>query len=390
MKKWLLILGLVLAAAAAALALRRPGPDPAATYATAAPARGNMVAQVTCTGTLAPVVTVDVGTQVSGTILELFADYNSRVAAGQTIARIDPALFQAKVAQTRGAYVQAKANLDKARVTLADAERTLSRNRSLIADGTIAQGDLDTVQTARDTAQAGVTAAQGVLEQTRGAFQEAEVNLANTVIRSPVNGTVINRKVSVGQTVAASLQTPTLFSIAQDLTRMEIDASVDESDIGSVKEGQRASFTVDAYPDRTFAGTVTQVRNAAVTVSNVVTYVAVVAVDNSGLLLKPGMTANVAFEVARREGALKVPAAALRFRPAKDGARADKAPAGSRVYVLGDNGTLRPVEVTTGISSGQDIEITSGNLGENDRVVLREAEAAGKKTGGSQRPPFGF
>jgi HlyD family secretion protein len=389
MKKWILIVLLALAAATAAFALRRPGADPATTYATALPARGNMVARVTCTGTLAPVVTVDVGTQVSGTIQQLFADYNSRVTAGQAIARIDPALFEAKVAQTRGAYVQAQANLDKARVTLADAERTLARDRSLRSDGTIAQGELDTAQTARDTARAGVVAAEGALEQTKGAFKEAEVNLANTVIRSPVNGTVINRKVSVGQTVAASLQTPTLFSIAQDLTRMEIDASVDESDIGNVKEGQKATFTVDAYPDRTFAGRVVQVRNAAVTVSNVVTYVAVVEVDNSELLLKPGMTANVAFEVARRENALKVPAAALRFRP-KNAPKGDTASAGSRVYVLGENGTLRPVDVCTGITSGQDVEITAGNLAESDRVVLREADSAAAKTSNAPRPPFGF
>jgi HlyD family secretion protein len=385
MKKWILIMVLALAAGAAAFSLRGRARATAAAYQTASPTRGEMSARVTCSGTLAPVATVDVGAQVSGAIQALYADYNSRVQAGQVIARIDPALFAAKVAQTRGAHQQAVANLDKARVALADAERTLARNRALQADGTIAQSELDTAQTARDTARAGVAAALGSVEQTRGALAEAQANLGYTVITSPVNGTVINRKVSVGQTVAASLQTPTLFSIAQDLTRMEIDASVDESDIGSVREGQTAAFTVDAYPERQFAGRVVQVRNAAVTVSNVVTYVAVVEVDNSGLLLKPGMTANVAFEVARRESALKVPAAALRFRPA-----GEKAPAGSRVYVLGENGTLRPVEVVAGIASGQEVEITAGSLAETDRVVLHEAAAADAKQSSGMRPPFGF
>lgn len=384
MKKWMLIALLALAAAAA-LSLRGRAPSPAAAYQTAAPTRGEMSARVTCTGTLAPVATVDVGAQVSGTIAELLADYNSRVAAGQVIARMDPALFEAKVAQARGAYRQARANLDKARVTLADAERTLARNRALRADGTVAQSELDSAQTARDTAQAEVSAAEGSVGQTRGAYDEARVNLGHTVITSPVNGTVIDRSVDVGQTVAASYQTPTLFSIAQDLTRMEIKASVDEADIGSVREGQTAAFTVDAYPDRRFAGRVKQVRNAAVTVSNVVTYVAVVEVDNAELLLKPGMTANVSFEVARRENALKVPAAALRFRPA-----GEKAPAGSRVYVLGENGTLRPVEVVAGISSGQDVEIAAGELAETDRVVLSEAASEDARKTADARPPMGF
>ena len=388
MKKWIVITVLALAAAAAAvLALRHRGANTVVTYQTAAPSRGDMVARVTCTGTLAAVTTVDVGTQVSGTIQELYADYNSRVDAGQVIARLDPALFEAKVAQTRGAYVQAVANLDKARVTLADAERTLARDRALLANGTISQSEYDTAQTARDSARAAAAAAEGSVEQTRGAFDEAKVNLANTVIRSPVNGTVTNRKVSVGQTVAASYQTPTLFSIAQDLTRMEIDASVDEADIGRVREGQKATFSVDAYAERRFAGTVVQVRNTATTVSNVVTYVVVVEVDNTELLLKPGMTANVAFEVANRQAALKVPAAALRFRP--QGAKSE---AGSRVYVLGANGTLKAVEVTCGITSGQDVEITSGGLTEADRVVLYEAGAGAASASKSQgpRPPFGF
>lgn len=387
MKKWIVLAVLALAAAGF-LALRGRGANPAASYATAQPTRGDMAAVVTCTGTLTPVATVDVGTQVSGTIAELFADYNSQVTAGQVIARIDPALFEAKVAQTRGAYLQAQANLDKARVALADAERTLARNRALRADGTIAQSELDTAQTARDTTQAEVAAAAGSVEQTRGSYAEARVNLAHTVITSPVNGTVIDRSVDVGQTVAASYQTPTLFSIAQDLTRMEIEASVDEADIGSVREGQKAFFTVDAYPDRRFAGRVTQVRNAAVMVSNVVTYVAVVEVDNQELLLKPGMTANVSFQVASREGALKVPAAALRFRP--PGQKAEKNGSGSRVYVLGDNGTLRPVEVATGITSGSEVEVVSGGLGESDRVVLHESTAAESKKSQGPRPPFGF
>lgn len=380
--------------------------SPEVAYKTVKLEKGTVVAAISATGTVNAVTTVKVGSQVSGTIQKLVADYNSRVTRGQVIAEIDPALFLAQVEQARGNAMSAQANLLKAKVTLADAKRTLERNRPLVAQGIIAQSDFDASQTAFDSALAGIKIAEASVVQTRGALQQAETNLKNSVIRSPVDGVVISRDVDVGQTVAASFQTPTLFTIAQDLTKMQIETSVDEADISRARLGQAVAFTVDAYPERRFNGTVSQIRNAPITVQNVVTYIVVIKVDNQDQQLKPGMTANVSIETGRRDSVLKVPAAALRFKPrsdkeAKKGAKvpADKgkAPgAGSKggtggakqqVYLLKD-GKPQAVPVQTGLSDARFVEITEGAVQEGDEVIVEQVDDTKKKsTGGMPMGP---
>ncbi|WP_026841914.1 efflux RND transporter periplasmic adaptor subunit [Citrifermentans bremense] len=380
-------------------------------YKTQKVERGSIVSTVSATGTLNAVVTVQVGTQVSGTISKLYVDFNSQVKKGQAIAQIDPALFLSAVQQSRGNALNAEASLAKARVTLADAKRTYNRNKALLAEGIIAQSDLDAAQTAYDAALAGVRGAEAVLLQTRGALRQAETNLNYAIIKSPVDGIVVSRNVDVGQTVAASFQTPTLFTIAQDLTKMQIDTSIDESDISRLKVGQKAEFTVDAYPEQTFEGSVVQIRNAPVVTQNVVTYVAVIGVDNRQLLLKPGMTANVAVQTMRKDDLFKVPTAALRFKPkAEKGKEKDKgkggkgagmtatAPKGSvrmqgegrsaaangakqTVYLLKGEGKAVPVAITTGISDGASVEVVSGAVKEGDDVIIEQVSQDKKKSG---------
>jgi len=333
--KKLVVLAVLLAAALGAGAYFKFKEPPKAQFKTLKLERGDILSTVSATGTLNAVVTVQVGTQVSGTLSKLYVDFNSPVKKGQPIAQIDPALFNSAVQQSRGNFLNAEASLARAQVTLADAKRTLGRNKQLLAEGIIAQSDLDAAQTAYDSAQAGVRAAQAQVMQTRGALMQAETNLNYSTIRSPVDGIVVSRNVDVGQTVAASFQTPTLFTIAQDLTKMQIETSVDESDISRLKVGQTADFTVDAYPELQFQGTVSQIRNAPIVTQNVVTYVAVIGVSNKELKLKPGMTANVSVQIEKREDVLKVPSSALRFKPkqAKEdkggrGTKAESAPPG--------------------------------------------------------------
>lgn len=305
--------------------------------------RGEISSVVTATGTINPVTTVLVGSQVSGTIKDLHADFNSRVKEGQVIAQIDPAIFEAQVEQGRANLLSAQANLlnaqanlknaqanlSKAEIAVVDAKRTLERNKELIEKKVIAQAILDTAQTNYDTAiaqrevanaqlesaRAQVESSKAQVEQARASLKVADTNLRYTTIRSPVNGIVISRNVDVGQTVAASLQAPTLFTIAKDLTQMQVDTNVSEADIGRMVKGQDATFTVDAYPERTFRGKVSEIRNAPITIQNVVTYDVVIQVDNSDLRLKPGMTANVSVQIEHKENILKIPNSALRFRP---------------------------------------------------------------------------
>ncbi len=392
-----IIVGLIVIASSLWLWLGR---SPVVSYRFATLERGTIVSTISATGTVNAVTTVSVGSQVSGTIQKLYVDYNSRVRRGQIIAEIDPALFVAQVEQARGNWQNAQAGLQKARVTLADTKRTLERNRQLLTQGIVAQSDFDAAQTAYEAAQAGIKSAEAGLTQTKGALLQAETNLKNSVIRSPVDGVVISRSIDVGQTVAASFQTPTLFSIAQDLTKMQIETSVDESDISQARLGQPVSFTVDAYPDRKFGGTVTQIRNAPITVQNVVTYVVVVQVDNRNLLLKPGMTANVSIETGRREGVLKLPSAALRFRPRNSGDK-KSTPAGatvtmpkgkgggplSQVYIL-KQGKPVAVPVQTGMSDTVNTEITNSPLHEGAQVIIEQFEP-NKKKNSSGGPPMG-
>lgn len=335
-----------------------------ASYRTEPAILGDIQQTVTATGTVNAVTTVLVGTQVSGTIKSLFVDFNSRVTKGQLIASIDPEMFEAQAAQAR-------ANMEKADATYRDADRALKRNRELFARNLTARSDLDTAETNYEGARA-------QLEQTKAALRVSETNLRYTRILSPVDGVVISRNVDIGQTVAASFQTPTLFTIARDLTKMQIDTNVAESDIGMVKVGQDVDFTVDAYPDTTFKGKVWQKRQAPITVQNVVTYDVVIQVDNRELKLMPGMTANVSIIITTRINVLRISNAAMRFRltgagsnsagRAKDAARSPEKK-GPAVWVLENDKPVR-VNITPGISDGNFTEIASGDLKEGQAVIV--------------------
>src|SRR3989454_1920940 len=277
----------------------------AANYQTTTVTRGGLTQSVTATGTLNPVVNVQVGSQVSGNIAKLFADFNSQVKAGQVVAQIDPALFQATVTQAEGDLANAQAALELAKVNA-------TRTQELFAKKTSSQADLDQAMANLHQAEANVKIKQGALDKARA-------DLDHCTITSPIDGVVISRSVDVGQTVAASLQAPVIFAIANDLTKMQIDSNVAEADVGVVAIGQNVDFTVDAFPMRTFHGQVVQVRNAPITVQNVVTYDTVIGVSNQDLKLKPGMTANVSIIIARKDNVLQLKNAALRYRPAEAG-----------------------------------------------------------------------
>jgi len=344
--------------------------------------RGEIISSVTATGTVNPVTTVQVGTQVSGTIKEIYADFNSPVTKGQLIAQIDPAPFEAQVEQAKANLFSAKANKEKAEATLIDAQRTLKRNQQLFAEDLIARSDLDTAETNYETAKAALNAAEAQITQAEAALKYAETNLRYTKILSPVDGIVISRNVDVGQTVAASFQTPTLFTIAQDLTKMQVNASVDEADIGKVKVEQPVTFTVDAYPEITFNGKVEQVRNSPTTIQNVVTYDVIIEVANPELKLKPGMTANVTIIVAQKKGVLKIPNSALRFSPPKlDKKKEEK---GLGVWTI-KNGQLQHIPVVIGISDENFTELIRGNIREGEEVIVETLSTKAKK----ETPPPG-
>ncbi|MDP1992061.1 MAG: efflux RND transporter periplasmic adaptor subunit [Syntrophales bacterium] len=363
--------------------------------------RGDLRAKVTATGTVSAVTTVLVGTQVSGTVKEIFVDFNSPVKKGQLLAQIDPELSQARVAQARANLLSAEAGVEKAAAALQDAKRTLERNRTLWDRNFIARSDLDTSETNQQSAAAQLSVAKAQVEQARAALRQEETNLQYTRILSPVDGVVISRNVDVGQTVAASFQTPTLFSIAQDLTRMQIDTNVDEADIGRISVGQTVQFTVDAYPDSAFPGKVAEVRNAPTTIQNVVTYDVVVKVANPELKLKPGMTANVSIITALEKDVLKVPNAAIRFKWQPAGAESDRggARAGAEqtkaggvanaaktqgVWIL-DGKKPRRVPVSLGINDGSNTAVISGELKEGDAVIIEatgQAKKGASQTGG--------
>ena len=418
MKKLVVGIGLCVVLAAAGYWMFHKK-DRAPAWRTAPVTRGDIVETVNASGTITPVITVQVGTQVSGRVLELFADFNSAVRKGQAIARIDPAPFQAQMEQAQASRGVALANLEKAEAQALEAERIFRRTRELFAQEVASLNDLDAAETGLTAARAQVSVSRAQLVQTEASLRLARTNLDYTTIVSPVDGLVVSRDVDVGQTVAASFQTPTLFTIAEDLTRMQILASVDEADIGRVKEGQPVSFTVDAYPDREFTGAVTQVRNAAVTLQNVVTYTVVVEVDNADLRLKPGMTANVAFETAVARDALRVPSAALRVRMGLSGngesgkrgsgeagkpgsgeageARKEMArpPAGgpkpsgraSAVWVV-EGGKPRSVTVFLGLSDGVYTEVVSPDLREGMKVIVESPGARSASRPGSPSPRF--
>ena len=335
-------------------------------YKTASVDRGPITSVVTATGTVNPVVSVQVGSQVSGKIAKLFADFNSTVMEGQILAQIDQPPFKARVSQARAAVKNAHGNLNKAKILVAQRKLERDRMAALRPQAFVSQADFDLAETNYRDAAAQTEVAQAQLDQAEAALASAELDLGYTTIYSPVNGIVVSRNVDVGQTVAATFQTPILFVIAQDLTKMEVDANVSESDIGGVSEGTRAHFRVDAYPKRFFEGTVTQVRNAPINIQNVVTYDVVISVDNRELKLKPGMTANVTIVTASKENPLRVPNGALRFRMAN--VAIDKK--SSVVWVLDQDNKPNRVEVATGIADSLSTEIVEGSLHERDRVII--------------------
>jgi HlyD family secretion protein len=423
--KWLIIFFIVVAGAAAATWYFKRGRANVPNYQTTPVERGDLTQTVTATGTLNPVVNVQVGCQVSGRISKLYVDYNSTVKSNQIIAEIDPSTYQAQVNQAQADLANAKANLE-----LQQVEAT--RSVELFTNRLVSGSDYDTAVATRDEAAA-------MVQIKEAALTNALANLSYCKILSPVDGIVISRSVDVGQTVASSFSTPTLFQIANDLTKMQIDSNVAEADIGGVTEGQTVTFNVDAYPYRTFHGKVTQVRNSPTTVNNVVTYDCVIGVDNPDYKLKPGMTANpLNIIIAQREGVLKISNAALRFRPPEtstsvsstSGTNAPSAQtnggarppgfggqggfasgAGGRppggfgggasarggrggaqtsrtVYVLsgqGENATLKPVQIKIGITDGVFTEVLSG-LNEDDPVVT--GLALGDASAGAGRNPF--
>src|SRR5678816_1783677 len=285
------------------------------TPVTAEVTRGNVVSKVDATGTLAPVTTVQVGSQVSGTVKALFVDYNAHVKKGETIAELDPSLFQTQVDQARATLIKSQSDVDRAKVEVDDSNSKFKRAQELWDQKLIARNDLETAQTTAMQAEASLKSAEAQVTQARASLNQTEVNLQHTIIRSPIDGTVISRSVDVGQTVAASMSAPTLYLIAQDLTHMQVSASIDESDIGRIQTGQLVSFRVDAYPQQTFRGTVKQVRLDAKTDQNVVSYTTMIDVPNEDLRLKPGMTANVTVQIAANDNVLRVPNSALRFAP---------------------------------------------------------------------------
>ena len=417
-------------------------------YRTAAVERGDIVANVQAAGTLNALVMVDVGSQISGQVKELFADFNSPVTQGQVIARVEPEIYEAKLAQAqaelemaetmvsvqraqidrdragaenaRGAEQSAKAQTTRAEVALDDTAQDLERKRSLVQTKIVTAAEWERVQNAHRSAQAQVTAARAselsqaaAIGAAEAAFKMAEAQLTNTLaqvkqkqavlrqaqidvdrtyIRAPVTGTVVNRAVSSGQTVAASLQAPILFTIAQDLTQMQVEASVVEADVSRFEIGQPVTFTVDAYPGRLFTGSVKQIRKAPQIVQNIVTYVVVITAKNPEEMLLPGMTANLQVVVAKREGALKVTNTALRFHPAgqmaedeqKRAARAETAQTSAdepgvsgRVFVLNPKGQPTLVQLRLGITDGRVTEVLSGDLKEGQPVLIGPAAPRG-------------
>jgi HlyD family secretion protein len=336
--------------------------------------RGPVVRNISSTGTLEAVTTVQVGTQVSGTIQALNADFNSLVKKGQILVRLDPSLYQSTIDQARANLLRAEADLDRVKVTLADSQVKRDRARELSARQLIPASDLDAAEVDLRSADAQVRAAAAQVSQAQASLKQAEVNLSKTVIASPIDGIVIARNVDVGQTVAASLSAPTLFLLAASLDEMQLKANIDESDLGGIREGQTVRFTVDAYPRETFSGVVEQVRLNPVVEQNVVTYAAIISAPNPELKLKPGMTANATIEVARRDDVLRVPAAALRFKPSDDVKQALGAsgvsPKGPTVWQYVD-GALRPVTVAVGASDGVFTEISGEGVSEGTRVVTR-------------------
>jgi HlyD family secretion protein len=431
-RRTVFIIGALLAAGAGA-AYYQLAAAPAPSLVTATVTRGSIVQAVEATGTVQPVDSVEVGAQVTGTIKTLGATFNSRVRRGQVLATLDPAAFQAQVDQARAGMQRLEAELQQSKVAVEDATVKLARAERLATDQLIPQQDFDTARLTRDSAQAALKSAQAQVVQARASLAQSEVNLQHTVITSPVDGIVLSRNVEIGQTVTSGLQTPTLFVIARDLGTMQVSASVDESDTGRVSTAQPVTFTLDAYAGETFTGRVTEVRLQPVVSQNVVTYTTIITVPNPQEKLKPGMTATVRIETGRADNTLRVPTAALRFRPdeevfaaldqelPKQPWRSDRAasggstrgagtranamaranapsnpsrpatitPGGRAVVWLMVNGKLQPQRVTLGISDGSQVAVVADSLQEGAQVVtgVRQSSKTASNTSSSPLMP---
>jgi len=424
------------------------GRGEATQFTTAAVDRGDVVEVVGATGALEAVTTVQIGSQVSGTIQSLNADFNSTVKKGQVIARLDPSILDARLGQAQANLLAAKANVERARSSVEDMRQKYDRAKELAAQKLLPATELETAKANYDGAVAQLKANEAAESQSLANLNQAKVDLSHTVIDTPIDGVVISRNVDVGQTVAASFQAPVLFVIANDLARMRVNASVDEADVGRVREGQDVTFHVDAFPEREFRGVVEQVRLNPTTVSNVVSYNTIIAVDNRDLLLRPGMTATVSIVVRKAENALRIPASALRFRPegyqrptgGPGGAAASGPPGASRgggerpaggpgqwagrraaagggpgggaaagtamaaerrvpsgpgggrgpgrpttVFVPGEKGLPKPVDVRIGISDGQFVELREG-LDEGAPVITGTEIPGARAAGAAPRP----
>jgi HlyD family secretion protein len=377
-------------------------------YRTAVVERGQVISVVSATGTINPVLSVQVGAQVSGMIKSLHADFNSQVKRGDIVAIIDPEPVKARREQAVSNLEMARSNVARSKADLAQRKRELERVQSLLPQQYVAQNDVDVALTNYQSAEAQLRVSEAQVKQADASVNAADLELKYTVIRSPVDGIVVARNVEVGQTVASSFATPNLFLIALDLTKMQVDTNVSESDIGGMTEGKEALFTVDAYPGVSFSGTIKQVRLAPINVQNVVTYNVVVGVDNKDLRLKPGMTANVSIVVAQKDQVFKVPNAALRFMPLKgegdrrggDG-QAPKASGGhpvrfetgavpsGTIWKQADNGEPASITVQTGISDGVATEILSDGLKEGDLVIVGLEQPFGERKSSDLPPGFG-
>jgi HlyD family secretion protein len=376
MRRWLLVVVpvLIVAAVAAAVYYPRDGEAPGLTPATVAVRRGDLAAEVSATGTLSPRVEVQVGSQVSGTLHRIHVDFNSPVHAGQLIAEIEPSLIAAAVAQAEANAKSAVAAREKAAVAVQDAQRRLDRQRKLSQEKIVSDNDLDAAEFAVEAARAEERVQMATVGQRQAALEQARVDLAHTRIYAPIDGIVISRDVDVGQTVAASLQTPTLFVIAGDLDRMQIETEVDEAFIGQLAEGQPVTFTVFAYPERTFRGQLAQVRLNPTVEAGVVKYNCIIHVDNPDHALKPGMTATVAIEVDRHDGVLQVPNGALRFVPEPLPAEAerlrDRLGRNQAIVWLAGADRLRPVIVTTGLVGEEHTEVAGEAIAEGVALAV--------------------
>lgn len=396
-KRWLVIVLVLAVAAGAAWHFLKPDPKAAATQYKTEPARkGDLTVIVTATGTLKPTNSVDVGSELSGIVKSVEADYNSRVKVGQVLVRLDTSKLEATITQSRAALESAQAKVLQTKATVIETRAKLSqlKNAREISSGRLSsQAEVDAAEAAFARAQADAAAAAAAVSQARAVLEANETDLAKASIRSPINGIVLNRSVEPGQTVAAAFQAPVLFSLAEDLTRMDLHVNVDEADIGKIREGQKATFTVAAYPNRTFTAQITQARYGSSTTSGVVTYETILKVANPDLALRPGMTATADITVRELKDALLVPGAALRFtppvvqaeektsrglffslfpRPPREQRPSDDGSLGKgkqRVWVLKD-GQPAAVVITTGWTSGSLTEVTSGNLAAGTPLIV--------------------